>query len=171
MPYDQQPNYQNNPYYIWGSYSATNPGLFDEIMNMEYGCVTSDEFELVECISDKYDEFIDEYDLEISESEGSAIKKAIKHGGECGDGFEEKVYDILADQYVDTALDNLSDGHRIRLLDCSSFQWNLIGNGWVSCLSPTNMEVEIGNTGIDFYIDLGCLSYTIPNTRINGEGM
>lgn len=112
------------------------------------------------------DNFTHKYGLNLSPSEKEALSSS------CGpNGFDEdEAFTILADKYVDLALENISDGHRIRLLDCNSFQWNSVGSGWVSCLNPTNMEVEIGNTEIDLFIDMGCMSYTIPNTRVNDQG-
>jgi len=63
-----------------------------------------------------------------------------------------------------------ANGTKIRLLECHSFQWVQVGEGWVSCLDPSNMQIEIGGTGVYFDIELGCLSYTIPKTRADGSG-
>lgn len=62
------------------------------------------------------------------------------------------------------------EGQKIRLLDCSSFEWTCVGAGWVSCLDPHVMTVEVGEgTGVTWSFDLGCFSYTVPKETFDGQ--
>ncbi|MEM9544686.1 MAG: hypothetical protein AAGA77_01865 [Bacteroidota bacterium] len=175
MPYDQQPNYQNNPYYIWGSYSATNPGLFDEIMNMEYGCVTSDELELVECISDKYDVFIEQYNLELSESEEKALKSGLKNSGECGVDFEEDAWNELAFYYSQNI--DLSEGEYSMPEEIDGLCWNSlvltkIADGYYIKIANFSAKFHHAqsNTWIDISFPSLCLQSS-GNDFFTGESM
>ncbi len=94
-PINLNGNYYGNPYYQWGEYFSSNSELFVDIINTKYGCVDFDELELVECIDEKYNLFIDAFDLNLTEDEEKAIKKTTKESGECGDNFEEDALSIL----------------------------------------------------------------------------
>ena len=57
----------------------------------------------------------------------------------------------------------------IRLLECNSFTWTQVGSGWVSCLEPNTMDIEIQGTNTFFSIDLGVLVIQFLNKDIMGK--
>ena len=107
-PINLNGGYGSNPYYQWGQDFSSNPYDFFQTINTYYGCVENDDFELIECISDKYDAFVAKYNLELSESDEKAIKLALKNDDGCEEGFEDKAWDKLCDIGFDYVTSKLS---------------------------------------------------------------
>lgn len=92
------------------------------------------------------------------------------------EGFEEDVIKAFVESVTDFDIEDIDenediDGMKIKLLECHSFEWTQVGQGWVSCLDPHVMSIDIPGTEVHFALDLGCLSYTVPKTRADENGV
>lgn len=81
LPLNSTPNYMSNPYYIWGQFASANPDLLEDIMNTDFGCVTSDQLDLAVDVDEAFDLFVADYGLELTYSQVKAIKKAAMDNG------------------------------------------------------------------------------------------
>jgi hypothetical protein len=87
LPLNSTPNYMSNPYYIWGQFASENPSLLGEIMNTEFGCITSDQLDLAQDVSDAFNDF--------TNSEKRTLKKSAMDNGIWS---EDAAMDILISQ-------------------------------------------------------------------------
>lgn len=148
-------------------------GVVLDILNAECGSDKYCRKEKVKCIA-RLKSFQDEYGIVL---DGPMIQRlifasatdlcAINPSSETA--FNEAVFDEFVETITSFVLNNYL-GERIRLLDCASFNWSLVGNAWVSCLDPNLMQIEVSGTGVYFNLDMGCLTFTVPNTRIDQSG-
>jgi len=79
------PLQQNSPYHVWGKLKNLDPELFNEVINEEHGCVTTEEVEDIVCLENAYNEFISKYDLILDKF----LKLALQNITDC-DNFEEE---------------------------------------------------------------------------------
>ena len=98
MPIGYNQSFATNPYYQW-SQLMYNIGTeeFLNAMSYGYGCVSTDDIDLIECISDKFDDFVETYALNLTESGKDKIKKTLMEIGECGNNFENDVFAVIED--------------------------------------------------------------------------
>ena len=82
----------NSPYYVWGKLKNQNPELFDEIINGDHGCVTTEEVADMVCLQDAYNDFVSKYDLTLSKPE----KMALGNISDC-EGVEEEAVDVISE--------------------------------------------------------------------------
>lgn len=92
-PIGQNANYGQNPYYQWANALATNTQIFRDVTQGKYGCVSLDELDLVECVGEIFDEFVNANNLQIDTETSKYIKNDLINSGVCGD--EEDIAEAL----------------------------------------------------------------------------
>lgn len=83
VPINSNNNAIENPYYKWGEFFSSDSQLFLDIIHSQYGCVSHEDFELVECVAEGYDDFVASQNLALSEDLEKYIKKSMTQSGEC----------------------------------------------------------------------------------------
>ncbi|MFT6338801.1 MAG: hypothetical protein ACJATI_005580 [Halioglobus sp.] len=115
--------HHDSPYAIWAELKHDYPELFNEIINNEHGCFTTDQAEdlvdngndtttdtdnseLIECVDIAYKEFITAYGLELTKFEESEIKNAAIASDDCG-----KVDCLLVEAYGNSYIENIENSN------------------------------------------------------------
>jgi len=102
QPIHFNPGALENPYYIWGQFLNENPVEFLDIISGDQGCLTTSDISEgdnsiseEECVQNYYNNFVNDYELDIPKTMEIAIKKI-----GCVDNFEEEAWKLILEDFT-----------------------------------------------------------------------